>query len=142
MQCFLVFINTAETKEEIINLIYIFRYYNLLPFDENKAIYENRQIQKNLKQVKEELIRKAIDYKVMLSISNNIKENVKLLQFVFQTRIISLEDIYISVRKEKDKYSIELSEDNEDSHEEKNEIKDLKKENLNIKVNKKIKLLS
>ena len=38
LQCFLVFINIAETKEEIINLIYTLRYYNFLPYDENTEI--------------------------------------------------------------------------------------------------------
>ena len=142
LQCFLVFINTAETKEEIINLIYTFRYYNLLPFSEDIDIYENKQLQKQLKQVEEELIKKAIDFKIMAALSEDIKQNTKLLKFIFRTRIISLEEIYISVRKEKNKYYVELSEDNEDSHEEKYEIKELKKENLNIKLNKKIKVLA
>lgn len=142
LQCFLVFINTAETKEEIINLIYIFRYYNLLPFDEQIDIYENKALQKKLKEVKEQLLKKAIDYKVMTDISQELEENTNLLQFIFQTKIISIEDIYITVSKEKDKYYVEFSENNENSYEEKFEITTLKKEKLNIKLNKKIKVLN
>lgn len=142
LQCFLVFINTAETKEEIINLIYIFRYYNLLPFDEKIDIYENKALQKTLKKVKEQLLKKAIDYKVIIDISQELEEDTKLLQFIFQTKIISIEDIYITVSKEKDKYYVEFSEDTENSYEEKFEIDTLKKEKLNIKLNKKIKVLN
>ena len=67
---------------------------------------------------------------------------LKLLQFIFQTKLISIENIYISVIKEKDKYYVEFSEDNENSYEEKFEIKSIKKEMLNIKLNKKIKILN
>lgn len=142
LQCFFVFINTAETKEEIINLIYIFRYYNLLPFNEKMDIYENKILQKQLKKVEEELLNKAIDYKVVTALSQDIEQNTNLLQFIFQTRIISLEDIYIEVIKEKDKYYVEFSENNENSYEEKFVIKNIKKEMLSIKLNKKVKILN
>lgn len=142
LQCFLVFINRAETKEEIINLIYIFRYYNLIPFDEKIDIYEKKELQEQLNQVKEQLLRKAIEYKIITAFSEDIDENIKLLQFIFQTKLILIENIYISVIKEKDKYYVEFSEDNENSYEEKFEIKSIKKEMLNIKLNKKIKILN
>lgn len=142
LQCFLVFINTAETKEEIINLIYILRYYNLLPFNENKDIYEVKGLQNQLKEVKEHLVNKAIDYKIMTTLSQNIEENIKLLQSIFQTKIISIEDIYIEVIKEKDKYYVEFSEDNKNYYEDKIEIKTLKNEKLNVKLNKKLKIFN
>jgi len=141
LQCFLVFINNAETKEEIINLIYSFRYYNFLPFDENIDINQNKSIKKNLNDVKETLLRKAVDYKIIQTLSEDSQENVKLLQFIFETRIISLEDIYISIKKEKDKFYVEFSEDNENSYEEKFEIDTIQKEKLNIRLNKKSKIL-
>lgn len=142
LKCFLVFINTAETKEEIINLIYIFRYYNLLPFNEKIDIWENKQLQKELKKIEEELLRKAIEYKIAIAISEDLEESIKLLQSIFKTKIISIEDIYITVKKEQDKYYIEFSEDNENSYEEKFEIKEINKEKLSIKLNKKAKILN
>lgn len=141
LQCFLVFINNAETKDEIINLIYIFRYYNLLPFNEKIDIYENKALQKYLKRIKEELIKKAIEYRVITILSENMVENVELLQFIFQTKIISLDDIYISIIKEKDKYYVEFSEKDENLYEEKYEINLLKNQKLNIRLKKKVKVL-
>ena len=142
LQCFLVFINTAETKDEIIDLIYIFRYYNLLPFNEKIDIYENKAIQRKLKETREKLLDKAIDYKVINTPSEEKEENIKLLQFIFKSKIISLEDVYITAIKEKNKYFVEFSEDNDDSYEEKFEIKSLKKENLNVKLDKKVKFFN
>ena len=142
LQCFLVFINTAETKEEIINLIYTFRYYNFLPYDEDTEICTNKKLQKTLKQVNDELLKKAIDYKVITTLSKDIEENTKILQSIFKTKMMCIENIYISVEKENDKYYVEFSENNENSYEEKFEIKIPKKENLNIKLNKKIKIFN
>ena len=142
LQCFLVFINTAETKEEIVDLIYILRYYNLLPFNEEKDICQNKAIQKTLKETKEALLKKATDYKIIATLSQDLEENSKLLQFIFETKIISIQDIYVSIIKEKDKYYVEFSEDNENSYEDKFEIKKLKKETLNVKLNKRVKVLN
>ena len=142
LKCFLVFINTAETKEQIIDLIYIFRYYNLLPFNEKITIYENKSLKKDLQIVKESLLKKAIDYKIIIAISHDNEENVKLLQHIFNTQIISLEDIHVAIIKEKDKYYIEFSEDNDDSYSERIEIENIGKEMLNIKLNKKVKFLN
>lgn len=142
LQCFLVFINTAETKDQIVNLIYIFRYYNLLPFNEEIDIYENKKLQKTLKEVEKQLLKKAIEYKIITAVSQELEENTKILQFIFQTKIIPIEDIYITISKEKDKYYVEFSENNEESYEEKFEINTIKKEKLNFKLNKKIKILN
>lgn len=141
LQCFLVFINTSENKEEIIDLIYIFRYYNLLPFNEKIDICENKSLQGYLQEVKKSLLKKAIDYKITIAISQDIEENIKLLQHIFDTKIISLEDIHVAIIKEKDKYYIEFSEDNENSYSERIEIENITKEMLNVKLNKKVKVL-
>ena len=142
LDCFLVFVNTAETKEEIIDLIYILRYYNLLPFNEKIDIYKNKKLQKDIENVQEELLNKAIEYKIITSLSQEKEENTKLLKAIFESKMISIEDIYIAVIKTKDKYYIEFSEDNENSYEQKIEIDDVKKEKLDIKLNKKIKVFN
>ena len=89
----------------------------------------------------DELLKKAIDYKIIVAISQDAEENVKLLQHIFYTQIISLEDIYVAIIKEKDKHYIEFSEDNDNSYIERIEIENIRKEMLNIKLNKKVKVL-
>ena len=141
LQCFLVFINNAETKEEIIDLIYILRYYNHLPFNEKIDISDNKSLKESLQDVKANLLKKAIDYKIIVAISQDIEENIQLLQHIFNTKIISIEDMYVAVIKEKDKYYIEFSEDSENSYSERIEIENIRKEMLNVKLNKKVKVL-
>ena len=140
LQCFLAFINKAETKEEIINLIYNLRYYIFLPFNEKNDLADVKDLKKELYEVIESLLKKAIDFKIITAISEDEAENIELLQYIFKTRITSIEGIYISIKKENDIYSIEFSDNNENSYEEKFEVNNIKKEMLTIKPNKKIKV--
>ena len=128
------------TKEEIMSLMYNLRYYIFLPFDENQDIFDKKEIKKELFQIIEKLLEKAIDFKIITAISEDRIENIKLLQYIFKTRIISMEEIYISIKKENNVYFIEFSENNENSYEEKFQINSLSKEMINIKLNKRIKV--
>ena len=67
----------------------------------------------------------------------------EILKNIFGIRILSLEDIYIKLIKEKDKVYVQLFDD--DIFEEKLELKDfgnINKKDLEIKVNKKIKVFN
>lgn len=142
LKCFFEFIKKAETKEEIIDLLYKFRYYNLLPFNEEIDIYQNEKLQEELKATGEMLLNKAIDFKILSVFSEELQQNTKILKFIFETKIISLEEIYISIIKEKEKYYIELSENNENTYEEKFEIESINKDKLKVKLNKRIKIFA
>lgn len=142
LKCFFEFIKKAETKEEIIDLMYKFRYYNLLPFNEETDIYQNQRLQEKLNEIGELLLNKAIDFKIINGFSEELQENTKALKFIFETKIISLEEIYISIIKEKEKYYIEFSENNDNAYEEKFEIDSIKKDKLKVKLNKKIKVFA
>lgn len=142
LKSFFEFINQVETKEEIIDLMYEFRYYNLLPFDENTDIYQNEYLKEKLHGIGEKLINIAIQFKTINTFSDNIEQNTKILKYIFQTKIISLEEIYIKIIKEKEKYYIEFSENNDNTYEERFEIDSIKKDELKVKLNKKIKLFA
>ena len=64
--------------------------------------------------------------------SDEMKEN-EILKNIFKVRIIKLEDAYLKITKEKDKYFLQIFDEN--IFEEKVEIK--KPEELEIKINKK-----
>lgn len=77
----------------------------------------------------------------MISKSDEI--DYDLLNFIFNIRVIRLEDLYIKVIKEKEKYYIQLFD--EDIFEEKIEIENmgnLDKKDLEVKLNKKIKIFN
>lgn len=127
-------IKQAETKQEIEKIIYNFRYYLLLQYDYENTIQKIEKLHKSISEVTELLIDKAIDLKVIQKISNNKNVNYEILKNIFNVRIIKLEDAYLKITKEKDKYFIQIFDEN--VFEEKIEI--LKPKELEIKLNKKI----
>ena len=127
-------INKVETKQEIEKIIYNFRYYLLLPYDYENTIQKIEKLQKQISEVRELLIDKAIDLKVIQRISNDKNSNYEILKNVFDVRIIKLEDAFLKITKEKDKYFVQIFDEN--IFEEKIEIS--KPKDLEIKLNKKV----
>jgi len=94
-----------------------------------------------LNKITEELIKKAIEYKILLRISNNEKVNYEIISNILKIRTIDLEKIYIQLKKEKEDYFVNFYDANSCEYKEK--IKDFnkeKKEALEIKIGKKIQL--
>lgn len=111
-------IEKVEKKEEIINLIYEYRYYQMLPFDKNRNICEKEQLKNKIEEIEEKILQKAISNKV---INENIEKTI--FHYIFLTKIINLEEIYIQVKKEEDEVIIELSENNNEQYDERFKIK-------------------
>ena len=126
-------IKKAETKQEIEKIIYDFRYYSLLQFDNQRKIKDIKEIKKEIKEVSKMIINKAIEYKTIEKISDNKETNYEILKNIFNVRIIKLEDAYLKITKEKEKYFLQIFDEN--IFEEKIQIQ--KPEDLEIKLNKK-----
>ena len=131
-------INKAETKQEIEKIIYNFRYYLLLPYDYENAIQDIEKLQSQIDEVRRVLIDKAIDLKAIQQISIDKETNYEILKNIFSVRIIKLEDAYLKITKEKDKYFVQIFDEN--VFEEKIEIS--KPKDLEIKLNKKVSIMS
>ncbi len=59
LNCYQIKIEKVESKQELMNLFYEFRYYCLLPFREEKPIGKEEQIQDRIRKVQKILIRKG-----------------------------------------------------------------------------------
>ena len=132
---------TKETtnKQELIELIYLFRYYCYLPITSNTNIMQEHQLQRYIDKVGKELIKKAIAEKIIPQIIEDENANYKIIKKIILSKIISLEGINIKIEKDKDKENKILTiydEDIEDF------IINIKDEGLKIKNNKKIKFIN
>lgn len=132
-------IERLEEKNEIIDCMYELRYYNFLPYTEDKLICEIEDLQENLKLAKEKIIKKLYDNKIINTISTNEKNDIEIVKKIFDLKIISLEDIYLELKKKNNEYIIKF-------YDEKDTLEKEIKVNLEfnkkdkIKLNKKIKL--
>ena len=92
------------------------------------------EIAKELNLASKDVIAKANELKTIEKISNDKATNDEILKNIFKVRIIKLEDAYLKITKEKEKYFVQIFDEN--IFEEKIEIS--KPKDLEIKLNKKI----
>ena len=116
------------TEEEILKLIYKFRYLMLVPFNIEKNIYEVKELENEIIKIENNISQNAIKNKIIADIP------LEVMQHLFRTRIINLEELYYKITKEEGKDYVQIFDEN--ITEEKFEIQ-LKKKS---KINKKIKI--
>ena len=129
LQCLDVKIKEATEQEEIVKLIYKFRYFMCLPFNLEKDVKDVQQLEKNILKTEKILVKKAIEKKVISNVP------FEIMRHVFETRIIILEELYYKITTESEKYYVQIFDEN--ISEEKFEIKP-----VNSKINKKIKIFT
>lgn len=129
LKCFNEKIKIYNEKEKILQLIYQFRYFMCLPFNEEKSVKEVERLEKSIERIEKNLVKKAIETKVIKQIP------FEIMKHIFITRITNLEELYYKTTKEKDKYYIQIFDEN--ITEEKFEIE----KNEQLKLNKKIKII-
>lgn len=121
--------------------MYEFRYYLMLPYNYEKMIYETEELSEELETTTTKILAKAHKLKVIERLSKNEDINYELLKNLFIVRSINLEEISVKVLKEKDKFFVQIFDEN--SLEEKYELKNsqnISKKNLEIRLNRKVKI--
>ena len=143
LECFKFKIEKAETKQDVLELFYLLRYYNLLSFDRKNNVNNLKEIQDELDKTKRLLINKAIETKLVIEYSGSRDLNYIILENIFNIRTIALEQLQLKITKEKNKFYIQLFD--EKLFEDKIEItydKEITKKYFEVKLNKKIKLFN
>lgn len=141
--CYQSKIKEIDTKSELMKLIYEFRYYSLLPFDDTKSMGKIEEIKGQIKKVEMLLLKKAHQLKLIDVFSEEKEVDYQILKHIFSVRVINLEDLYVKLMKEKDHYCVLLFDEN--VFEEKIKIEDigeLNKKSLSFKINKKVKIFN
>ena len=119
-----------EQTEKIIKQIYQLRYYMFLPFDDKKSIKDLEELKNIINKIKNILIKTAIDKKVIVSIPKDIVDSI------FGTRIMILEDLYFKIEQQGTKYYAQIFDEN--VTEQRIQIDSIK----SMKINKKIQIFN
>ncbi len=122
-------------------LIYEFRYYTMLPYDYERSVGETLEISSEMDEMGKKIIKQANKMKVIEKVSKQEEVNYEMLKNIFKTKSINLEEINIKLTKENEKFYIQIFDEN--SLEEKSELQDgenINKRELNIRLNKKVKI--
>ncbi len=141
LKCFEIKIEKIENKQNAEKLLYEFRYYNMLAYDRKSFVYNFKELGKDLERVSKKVLKKAQELRVIEKFSKNEEINYQLQKKIFTIRSINLEELYIKLTKDKDKYFIQSFDGK--SFEEKMELDfkdEINKKDLEIRLNKKVKI--
>lgn len=137
LDCFMQKVKKSETKKEISNLLYELRYYKQIPYQEANLGKINQCAEK-IEEIEKELIKKACELKVLTIFSEKESLNKKILENQFESKIINLENTIYILKYHKGILKIEIYDTN--IEEETKEIEITEKVELQVKLNKKIKV--
>lgn len=143
LNCFSIKIKNAKTPAEVMYVICEFRYYYLLNYTREKSIKDIENLQKELEKTIKLLIQKAKEQSVLHIFTSKEELDYLIFKNIFSLRIINLEDVYIKITKEKDIFYMQFFDDG--AFEEKVELGNMQmitKKDLEIKLNKKIKVFN
>lgn len=137
LECFTEKIKKAETKKEMIDLLYELRYYKHLPYKQDK-ISSIEEIKQEIEKIEEILIKKSCQQKILTTFSEKENINQKILENQFNSKIINLENTVYILKYNKGILKIEIYDGN--IQEETKEIQITEKVELQVKLKKKIKV--
>ena len=140
IECMILDVQKTTNKHELIEIMYKYRYYQLLPISQNKTVGEIKALDKLSTTLFEAMVKKAQDMNIIKKISKNDKEEFRIIKKILLLKIISFEDINIKLLNERNDFYLVVYD--EDIEELKFKIENLNKKDFNIKFNKKIKLFN
>ena len=126
IKCFNIKIKESTEQEEIVKLIYQFRYFMCLPYNLENNVKDIKELEEEIEKTEKLLAKKAIDNKVINKVP------FEVMQHILETRIIVLEELYYKIEQETEKYYVQIFDEN--ITEEKFEISSIGKNKLNKKI--------
>ena len=92
-------ISSLTNKKDLMDMLYVVRYYNFIPYSEEKFIKDIIEIKAELNEIEELIISKMEQNKQINKFSNIAKFDRKLIKKIFKLRIINLEKINLEFQK-------------------------------------------
>ena len=137
MKCLKIQLENAKEKTEIMNLIYMFRYYFYLNISKEKTIGEEKNLQKQKETLQKEMLQKAIQEKVIAKVVKDEELNFKILQYIFENKVINLENLSMEIKQDE---NLVVRFFDSDILEKEQILDPIDKKEILVKQNKKIKL--
>lgn len=141
LKCFEIKIDNCTNKQELSKIIYEFRYYSMLPYNEKNSINDEKRLKENITYLGTKILQKAHKLKLIQKLSKREDLDYELLKKVFNTRSISLEGIEVKLLKETDGFFVQVFDEN--SLEEKYQIigiNNITNRDFELRYNKKVKI--
>ena len=140
-KCFELKIDNCSNKQDLSKIIYEFRYYSMLPYNEKNNINDEKRLKESITYLGTKILQKSHKLKLMQKLSKREELDYELLKKVFNTRSINLEGIEVKLLKEADGFFVQVFDEN--SLEEKYQITgidNITNKDFELRYNKKVKI--
>ena len=140
LKCFEIKIDKVQNKQELIKLIYEYRYYLNLFYNYENRVYDEKSLNQEVEYLLKKILYKAHKYKVIQRFSNKEEVDYELLKNIFKSRSIKLEELEIKLTKEKNEFFVHIFDGKslEERYEMK-KIENIRNKDFEIRYNKKVK---
>lgn len=135
LDCLKIKIEKCESKSELLDIIYEYRYYRLTKYNKEKFVKDNRYLNSKSEEIVNCILEKSEKFKVFETITNDKKINKSVIKEVFNLKTMNLSNIHIEIEQNDNKNSIKYYDGDALEYE-----KEINKFEIIIKYNKKVKL--
>ena len=101
-------IESVEQKKEALSLLNIIRYYNFIPFDENRFIGEVEELKEDIEILEGKMLLKLYEIKAIAQVSKDIQTDIGIIKPIFQTRIMNLKNVAIQAINQNNKIVVKI----------------------------------
>ena len=127
-----------NTKKEMTDFIYLFRYYINIPVNSKKSIKDVKELEKEIENIFYIAIKKACKLKLVITVYGDAKTNCEILKSRFYSKIIDLEDMEIELEQNENILRVIICE--EEAIDNVREIEVEQEDGLILKYSKKVKV--
>ena len=84
-----------EEKRDILDMLYMVRYYQYNKITKNSYIYEIDTLKETIQALQAAIIVKAVNVNILTKFNNSMIQNIEITQQILNTKIIDLEEIQL-----------------------------------------------
>ena len=92
-------ITKVEQKRELLQIFRIIRYYNFIVYDAERFIKDVEPLEEQIEELEEKVIEKLYEFKVLNSLTKDLKMDIEIIKPILNSRIMNLENISIQLLK-------------------------------------------
>jgi len=88
-------IDKIEQKKDLVQLLFIIRYYNFIVYDKDRFIKDIEILSEQIDEVLDKTIKKLYEFKAINPITKDLETDIKIIKPLINTRIMNLENVNI-----------------------------------------------
>ena len=101
-------ITKLEQKRELMQAFWLIRYYNFIVYSENKFIKDVEELNKQISDLEEKIIRRLYEFKTLNPLTKDLNKDIEIIKPILNSRIMNLENISIKLIKNEQDIEVDV----------------------------------